>query len=129
MIFVIGATGNVGRNVVSGLLERNAPVRALSRQPDAAGLPEGVEVVDGAVAVRVLAEDGHAGERYVLTGPEALTQIEQVRAIGDAIGRAIRWEELSREEAEQELDGRIPDTALDTWSSFVETPEVVTSTV
>src|SRR5207248_8423865 len=63
-----------------------------------------------AVAVRALAEDGHAGERYVLTGPEALTQIEQVRAIGDAIGRAVRWEEISREEAEQELDGRIPDT-------------------
>src|SRR5204862_4502461 len=80
-----------------------------------------------AVAVRALAEDGHAGERYVLTGPEALTQIEQVRAIGDAIGRAVRWEEISREEAEQELDGRIPDTALDTWASFVEMPEIVTS--
>jgi uncharacterized protein YbjT (DUF2867 family) len=246
MIFVIGATGNVGRHVVSGLLEQDAAVRALSRHPDAAELADGVDVVHGdvsdpdglsehlddveavfllwpsfspegadgvvdilgrhaqrivylsaqaaggrpdsvwarveraiegsatewtflrptgfatntlmwaepiresgvvrwpygqaarsliherdiaAVAVRALTEDGHAGERYVLTGPEALTQVEQARAIGDAIGRTVRWEELSREEAEHELHGRIPDTALDTWSSFVETPEIVTSTV
>src|SRR3954452_20549929 len=50
-----------------------------------------------AVAVRALTEDGHAGARYVLTGPETLTQVEQVHAIGDAIGRPLRWEELSRE--------------------------------
>ncbi len=81
------------------------------------------------VATRALTDDGHAGARYVLTGPEALTQAEQVREIGTALGRTVRWEELSREDAEQELAGRVPDTALDTWASFVETPEVVTSTV
>ena len=81
-----------------------------------------------AVAVRALTEDGHAGKRYVLTGPEALTQAEQVRAIGQAIGRALRWEELSREDVQHQLAG-VPDTALDTWASFVETPEIVTKTV
>jgi uncharacterized protein YbjT (DUF2867 family) len=81
------------------------------------------------VAVRALTEDGHAGARYVLTGPEALTQEEQVRQIGAAIGRPLRWEELSREDAEHELAGQVPETALDTWASFVETPEVVTATV
>jgi uncharacterized protein YbjT (DUF2867 family) len=47
MIFVIGATGKVGRHVVSGLLERDVQVRALARSPDAAGLPGGVDVVSG----------------------------------------------------------------------------------
>jgi uncharacterized protein YbjT (DUF2867 family) len=81
------------------------------------------------VAVRALSEDSHVGARYVLTGPETLTQIEQAHAIGDAIGRTVKWDELSREDAEDELAGLVPDTALDTWAGFVEVPEVVTSTV
>ncbi|HEX4231598.1 MAG TPA: NmrA family NAD(P)-binding protein [Bryobacteraceae bacterium] len=46
-IFVTGATGNVGRNVVSILSGTGAPVRALTRHPEAAGLPDSVEVVRG----------------------------------------------------------------------------------
>jgi uncharacterized protein YbjT (DUF2867 family) len=82
-----------------------------------------------AVAVRALTEEGHAGGRYVLTGPEAITQVEQAQAIGEAIGREVRWQELPRDQAEAELAGVVPETALDTWASFVETPEIVTSTV
>jgi uncharacterized protein YbjT (DUF2867 family) len=47
MILVTGATGNVGRNVVSELLRKGAPVRALSRKVDSDGLPPGVAVVHG----------------------------------------------------------------------------------
>lgn len=246
MIFVTGATGKVGRHVVTGLTDRGAHVRALVRDPGAADLPAAVDVTPGdlsepqalaarldgvqavflvwpffsaegadqvvdvlagggrrlvylsaeaagarpdsfwarverliersatewtflrptgfaantlmwadqirdagvvrwpygnaarsliherdiaGVAVRALTEDGHSGRRYVLTGPRALTQIEQVREIGVAIGRAVRWHELSREDAERELGGRLPATALDTWAGFVETPEIVTATV
>src|SRR5947209_20276086 len=39
-----------------------------------------------AVAVRALCEDGHAEAEYVLTGPESLSQFEQVSTIGRAIG-------------------------------------------
>jgi uncharacterized protein YbjT (DUF2867 family) len=42
-----------------------------------------------AVAVRALTEGGHAGKTYVLTGPETVTQAEQVRIIGEAIGRPV----------------------------------------
>jgi len=35
-----------------------------------------------AVAVRVLCEDGHSGAEYVLTGPQSLSQFEQVSTIG-----------------------------------------------
>ena len=82
-----------------------------------------------AVAVTALTEDGLAGAGHVVTGPEALTQMQQVEAIGDAIGRQLRWEELAREDAEVELEGRVPETALDTWAGFVDTPEAVTATV
>ncbi|MFC9087302.1 NAD(P)H-binding protein [Nocardiopsis dassonvillei] len=47
MILVTGATGVIGRILVDRLLEAGQPVRALSRNPDAANLPEAVETVKG----------------------------------------------------------------------------------
>lgn len=46
-ILVTGATGTVSRNVVTGLLGRGAHVRALAREPAAAGLPPEVDVRRG----------------------------------------------------------------------------------
>lgn len=46
-ILVTGATGNVGRHVIQQLTQRGAKVRALVRNPAAANLPDGVEVVQG----------------------------------------------------------------------------------
>jgi uncharacterized protein YbjT (DUF2867 family) len=87
-----------------------------------------------AVAVRALTEDGHAGARYVLSGPAVLTQAEQVAAIGQAIGRELRWEELPRDAARQVLtaawgDAAFAESALDAWEWFVDHPETVTSAV
>jgi uncharacterized protein YbjT (DUF2867 family) len=45
MILVTGATGKVGRHLVAGLLAEGAPVRALTRHPETAGLPAAAEVV------------------------------------------------------------------------------------
>ena len=45
MILITGATGNVGRPLVAQLLARGAKVRAISRHPDTAGLPDAAEVV------------------------------------------------------------------------------------
>jgi uncharacterized protein YbjT (DUF2867 family) len=47
LIFVIGATGKVGRHVVAGLLDRGVAVRALARDPETADLPTGVELAAG----------------------------------------------------------------------------------
>jgi uncharacterized protein YbjT (DUF2867 family) len=47
-IVVTGATGNVGRPLVTQLVDAGAKVRAVSRHPQSAGLPADVEVVESA---------------------------------------------------------------------------------
>jgi uncharacterized protein YbjT (DUF2867 family) len=86
-----------------------------------------------AVAVRALTSDGHGGAKYVLTGPQALTQAEQVRTIGEAIGRPLRYEEISPEAGRQQLAEGWPPSfvagALNYWAKLVTEPELVTPTV
>jgi uncharacterized protein YbjT (DUF2867 family) len=86
-----------------------------------------------AVAVRALCEDGHAGAEYVLTGAQSLSQYEQISAIGRAIGRSLRVEEISPDEARRELltIGPLPavDMLLEAWAAALGQPAHVTSTV
>ena len=54
MILVTGATGHIGRELVSRLADEGAAVRALARTPPKAALPAGVDVTtsgSGYVAV------------------------------------------------------------------------------
>jgi len=257
-ILVTGGTGNIGRHVVDQLVTARAPFRVMSRNPEAAGLPSGVEVVHGdltrpetldrcvedvdavflvwvappdaapaaieriaaharriifltaplktphpffqqpnpsrdmaeglerlietsgmsrtfvragmfagnarhfwgpqirrgdvvrwpyvdaptaptderdvaAVAVRALCDNRHAGADYVVTGPESLTQAEQVETIGRAVGRRLRVEEISPEQARTEL---LPvlgspvfiDMLLNAWRAARGQPAFVTTT-
>jgi uncharacterized protein YbjT (DUF2867 family) len=259
-VLVIGATGNVGRQVVTQLVERQVSVRALARRPAEAGLPAAVEVVGGdlteldslrsalrgvvsvfamwplhngdaapavmdtiaasterlvllssaaarpeladpanpisathlaveeaveraglawtflqprafatntltfasqiragdvvrgihgdmamtliheadmaAVAVRALTSDGHVKARYELSGPELLRQSEQVQIIGEVLGRPIRWVEVSRAVAREQMLDVIPeshvDRMLDAYARLAESesaPEPPTTTV
>jgi len=87
-----------------------------------------------AVAVRALTEPGHAGKTYVLSGPETVTQAEQVQIVGEEIGREVRWKEQSRADARPAIvatfgSEEFADEALDTWEGFASEPEIVTSTV
>ncbi|MCJ8010419.1 SDR family oxidoreductase [Paenibacillus sp. KQZ6P-2] len=50
MILVTGATGTVGRHVIRELQQAGYGVRALSRNPEKAKFPEGVEAVAGDLA-------------------------------------------------------------------------------
>ncbi|MER5387883.1 NAD(P)H-binding protein [Saccharopolyspora sp. NPDC002686] len=237
-VLVTGATGNVGRRVVDRLLASGAEVRALTRNPETAGLPAGVEVFGGglgdaeplrealdgvdrvflfpvpestatfveqakaagvrrvvllsslavefgeenaigqrhrlieqaiedngfewtfvrpgafatnalawaesirsegavrepfpgalqapiheddiaAVAVTALLEDGHAGKAYPLTGPELISLADQVRAIGDAIGRDVRFEEETPEQAKARMVAQgTPEAIADTLVGY-----------
>ncbi|WP_020667034.1 NAD(P)H-binding protein [Amycolatopsis nigrescens] len=86
-----------------------------------------------AVAVRALTEDGHAGEKYELSGPETITQVEQVRTIGEVTGRPARWEEIPREQARRQLVSRYPaevaDLMLDGYARMVDEPVRPTAVV
>ena len=86
-----------------------------------------------ALAVRALLEGGHAAADYVLTGPEALSQREQVALIGDVIGNPLQMEEISPEEARDELLTIMPPPAinmlLNAWGAARGYPALVTSAV
>jgi uncharacterized protein YbjT (DUF2867 family) len=86
-----------------------------------------------AAAARTLCEDGHAGAEYVLTGPQSLTQAEQVHTIGRAIGRSLRVEEMSPDEARSELlpvlgSPTVVNMLLNAWAAAIGQPAFVTST-
>jgi uncharacterized protein YbjT (DUF2867 family) len=251
MILVTGATGNVGRQVVRRLAAAGEPVRALTRHPDKAALPSGVEVAQGdltepeslaaaldgvdrmylfpvtdavhdvldlarsagvrrivvlsssaadsdggigrrhllveraveatdmawthlrpgafaanalwqcgpsiraqgvvrlpygdaavapiheadiaAVATAALLQDGHAGRRYKLSGPESLTHREQVAVLGKAIGRDLEFVELTPEQAREQMIRFIPEQVVDSllalWADAVGKPAPVLPTV
>ena len=76
-----------------------------------------------AAAVRVLLDSGHNGQTYTLTGAESLTQIRQAEAIGKAIGRPVRFEELSPEQfrqfATQHFPAPVVEDLLKALASYV----------
>jgi uncharacterized protein YbjT (DUF2867 family) len=73
------------------------------------------------------------GRSYVLTGPESLTQVAQVEAIGEALGRRLRLEELSPDGFREATAGRWPERVvvmlLTAWGATLGHPAHVTSTV
>lgn len=72
----------------------------LVRDPFPYALSARVHEADiAAVAVSALLESGHAGKSYELTGPEAISRIEAVRLISEQIGREIKFEEQTIEQA------------------------------
>ncbi|MDW3848626.1 NAD(P)H-binding protein [Micromonospora sp. BRA006-A] len=65
------------------------------------------------VATAALLSDAHDGKGYTLTGPEAVTQVAQVRAIADAIGREVRFEEMTPEAKRAEMLQYLPADSVD----------------
>ena len=76
---------------------------------------------------------GTLGAEYVVTGPQSLTQAEQVHTIGRAIGRSLRVEEISPDAARSELlpvlgSLTFVNTLLSAWAAAIGQPAFVTST-
>ncbi|MFB9238804.1 NAD(P)H-binding protein [Plantactinospora siamensis] len=87
----------------------------------------------GAVAARALTGDGPHRAVHHLTGPEQLTQAEQLAAIGAALGRTLRYEELDPEQATARLFPNLPAEVgagiIAAHEAMVGRPEPVTDTV
>jgi uncharacterized protein YbjT (DUF2867 family) len=86
-----------------------------------------------AVAVRALAGD-LPNRRLVTTGPEALTQIEQVDIIAEVIGRELTWQDVPAEAALQAMVGAgwppaYASGALEYFGMLTKKAELVTSAV
>lgn len=86
-----------------------------------------------AVAVAALLEEGHAGKKYPLSGPESLTKVEQAQAIGVGLGREIRFEEITPTQWRQAMGADLPGEAIEFllahWAAVSADPEQVFSTV
>jgi uncharacterized protein YbjT (DUF2867 family) len=139
---LIAAAGLASTIIRPGMFASNAlhwwaaPIRGgdVVRWPYGAAETAPIDERDiASVAARALHDDRHAGGDYVLTGPESLSQAVQVSSIGAAIGRRIRFEELSPEDFRRETAGRWPgpvvDMLLAAWGATVGRPAFVTSTV
>jgi uncharacterized protein YbjT (DUF2867 family) len=86
-----------------------------------------------AVAVRALCDDGHDRRDYFLTGPESLTQREQLAIIGQSIGRTLVFDEVSPDTARREViatwPASIADMLLSAYAAAVDRPALITSTI
>jgi uncharacterized protein YbjT (DUF2867 family) len=117
-------------NLANNLLSWAYPVRA--GRPLRVPYPTSSQVllheadVAEAAAV-VLTGMGHAGRVYELTGPQALTRLEQVDAIAQAIGRPIEVDEVDaaafRADVAAFLPGDLIDMLLAYWSETVAASE------
>ena len=88
-----------------------------------------------AVAALALTDSqkSHAAKNYVITGPESLTQLEQLQIIADTIGRPLRCEDLSPDESRRVLVPPFPlpviNMLIDAWTAALGQPAHVTTTV
>jgi uncharacterized protein YbjT (DUF2867 family) len=55
------------------------------------------------VAAHVLTTDGHDGRAYTLTGPDALSYADVARQLSEALGREVRWVEVSLDQARDSM--------------------------
>lgn len=75
----------------------------------------------------------HSRADYFLTGPESLSQLDQLTIIGRVPGRRLRIQEMPPEEARRELTPvlgpSVADMLLCAWEAALGQPAFVTRTV
>lgn len=72
----------------------------------------GVAMIDPAdiasIAVLALTDSDHEGRTYRITGPQTLLPADRVSILADVLGRPLRFEAQSDDEARQEMAARMP---------------------
>jgi len=106
----------------------------LIRAPHADATTAPIHEADVAgVAARVLTEDGHTGKVYHLTGPASLTQADQVRVLGETLGRPLTFEALDpepvRKQMAQFMDAEFVNALFDLIAETVGKPPEVNTLV
>jgi uncharacterized protein YbjT (DUF2867 family) len=72
-----------------------------------------------AVAAAVLADPAaHARRAHELSGPEALTPGAQVTTLAEVLGRPVRYEAVSDDDAKAEMAGNTPQPFIDAFFRF-----------
>jgi uncharacterized protein YbjT (DUF2867 family) len=70
------------------------------------------------VAAAALVSDGHEGRSYVVSGPQALRPADRVRILGAALGRDLRLQALSNDEARAQMTAEMPVEYVDAFFDF-----------
>jgi uncharacterized protein YbjT (DUF2867 family) len=71
-----------------------------------------------AVAVRALVSGEHDGRSYRLSGPESLLPADRVAILARVLGRDLRFEAQSDDEAREEMSAAMPAEYVDAFFSF-----------
>lgn len=81
-----------------------------------------VAVIDpydiAAVAAYALFDEAHAGKVYEPTGPESMLPADQVRVLGEVLGRELRFEAQPDDEARAEMSASMPAEYVDAFFDF-----------
>ncbi|MGH9158652.1 MAG: NAD(P)H-binding protein [Vicinamibacteraceae bacterium] len=72
----------------------------------------------GAVAAKALMSSELEGQSLCLSGPEALYPADRVRILASALGRELRFEAQSNEDARKEMEAAMPVEYVDAFFSF-----------
>jgi uncharacterized protein YbjT (DUF2867 family) len=71
-----------------------------------------------AVAATALTESGHRGASHELSGPQPLKPADQVATLGELLGRSLRYEPQSDEQARAEMAASTPAPYLEAFFRF-----------
>jgi uncharacterized protein YbjT (DUF2867 family) len=83
----------------------------------------------GAVAAEALVSSAHEGRAYRLSGPESLTPGDRVQILARVLGRELRFEGQSDEEARAEMEAAMPEEYVDAFFRFFANGDVDESQV
>ena len=72
----------------------------------------------GAVAAVMLASDAGEGHAYRLSGPESLSPADRVAILGKVLGRNLRFEGQTDDEARSEMSATMPAEYVDAFFRF-----------
>jgi len=71
-----------------------------------------------AVVAVALTSEGHASQAYAVTGPEAILPADRVRVLAEVLGRDLRLEPQSDEDARAEMSKTTPPQYVDAFFRF-----------